>query len=119
MPDQPTVIDEYLAGVPEAQRAALEHVRAVIRSAAPEAEETIGYSVPAFRFEERWVGGFSASKAHLSYFPFSGSTAGQFAEELEGFETTKGSIHFQPDHPLPDDLIRRMVESRVAANRKK
>jgi uncharacterized protein YdhG (YjbR/CyaY superfamily) len=119
MPDVPSVIDEYLATVPESQRPALEHLRATIKSVAPEAEEALGYNVPAFRFEGRWVGGFSASKEHLSYFPFSGSTVAEFADELADYDTDKGTIRFQPDHPLPDDLVRRMVESRIAANRKK
>lgn len=116
---QPASIDEYLAGVPAEQRVAFQHLRETILSAAPGAEEVFSYGVPAFRFEGKVVGGFAAAKRFCAFYPFSGATTAEFADELADFEQTTGSIHFQPDHPLPDDLVRRMVRSRIEANRRK
>ena len=115
----PATIDDYLAGVPAEQRAALQHLRETIASAVPGAEEVFSYGIPAFRFEGRVVGGFAAARRFCAFYPFSGSITAQFAEELADFERTQGSIHFQPDHALPDDLVRRMVSSRIEANRRR
>ena len=111
--------DEYLASVPPDQRAALQHIRETIASAVPGAEEVFSYGIPAFGFEGKVVGGFAAAKTFCAFYPFSGGTTAEFADELAGFAKTQGSIHFQPDHPLPGDLVRRMVLSRVEANRRK
>ena len=112
-------IDAYLADVPEMHRAALKHLREVILSAVPDAEQVFSYGLPAFRAEGKVVAGFASASDFCAYYPFSGSTTTEFADELTDFEQTRGSVHFAPDHPLPDDLVRRMVLSRVEANRPK
>jgi len=112
-------IDAYLADVPAEQRAALQHVRDVIHSAVPSAEEVFSYGLPAFKAQGKVFAGFAANRNFCAYYPFSGSTTTEFADELEGFEQTQGSIHFQPNHPIPDELITRMALSRVEANRRK
>ncbi|MDR3687493.1 MAG: DUF1801 domain-containing protein [Coriobacteriia bacterium] len=119
MTDKPSPIDEYLATVPKAQRTALQELRDVIKNVVPDAQEVKSYGMPAFKFEGKVVAGFLAWANHLAYYPFSGSTLGEFAEELKDFKQTKSALHFQPDHPIPPDLVRRLIESRIAANRTK
>lgn len=95
------------------QRAALEKVRQAIHKAAPNAEECINYGVPAFRLDGMVFARFGAAKKHCSYFPMSGSIVAAFTKELKGYETTKGSIHFSVDKPLPPSLIRKLVKARL------
>jgi len=111
----PTTIDEYLAAVGEAKRVALTKLRKTIKAAAPKAEECISYGIPAFRQNGMLVG-FSASKTHCSFFPMNGHTVEQFAGELEGYSTSKGTIRFTVAKPLPAALIRKVVKARLAEN---
>lgn len=108
-------IDAYLSGVPGAQRAALEKLRRTIRAAAPDAEEGLSYGMPAF-LEDGPLVAFSASLKHCSFFPITGHTVAAFAKELAGFDTSKGTIRFAPDRPLPAALVRRIVKARLAEN---
>jgi uncharacterized protein YdhG (YjbR/CyaY superfamily) len=114
MARKPTAIDEYLAGVKGAKRAALDQLRKTIRSVIPKAEECISYGIPAFRLDGTVVAGFAATKKGCSYFPFSGSTLGTLADELEDYEQTKSSLHFDPDAPLPATLVRKLIKTRMA-----
>ena len=110
-----TNIDEYLATVKEDQRPALERLRKIIKGAAPNAEETITYQIPIFRLNGMLVG-FAAGKNHCAFYPCSGSTVGTLKNELENYETSKGTIRFQPDKPLPVALVRKIVKMRMAEN---
>jgi uncharacterized protein YdhG (YjbR/CyaY superfamily) len=112
--NKPTTIDEYLAGVGADQRAALEKLRKIIHAAVPKAEECIDYGVAAFRLNGKAIAGFGAGAKHCSYFPMSGATIHTLRAELKGYETTKGSIHFSPDKPLPAALVRKLVKARIA-----
>jgi len=114
----PTTIDEYLAGVSEDKRAALQALREMIRSAAPGAEECISYQIPAFKLNGMLVG-FAAAKNHCALYAWNGWAVGLFADELSGFDTSKGTIRFTPDKPLPEALVRRLVEMKVAQNAKR
>ena len=114
----PTTIDEYLALVSEDKRAALQALREVIRAAAPEAEECISYQMPAFRLNGMLVG-FAAAKNHCALYAWNGSALGMFADELRGYDTSKGTIRFTPEKPLPETLVRRLVETKVAKNAEK
>lgn len=105
--------EQYLATVDGDKRPALERVRKAVRSAAPGAEECINYGVPAFRLEEKCIAGFSASAAHLSYYPMSGATIAAHKEELKGFETSKGAITFGLERPLPTSLVKKLVKWRM------
>ena len=105
-------IDAYLASLPEAQRAALQHLREVVAAAAPEAEETISYAMPALRYRGRPVVSYLAAKKHLSLFPMGYHT--ELADELEPFKALKGTLHFTPERPIPDDVITRLVKGRIA-----
>ena len=114
----PRNIDEYLACVPEPARTTLEKVRAVIRSAVPDAEETISYRMPVFKYKGPLVG-FAAFPNHCGFYVMSSTLLKTFKAELEGFETATGTIRFPVDKPLPAALIKRLVKARVAENEKR
>jgi len=103
----------YLARVPEPARGTLEKVRAAIRSAAPAgATEVISYGIPAFRHKEVLVW-YAAFAKHCSFFP-TGAVIEAFKDELKGLATSKGTIQFPTDKPLPAALVKKMVKARVA-----
>jgi uncharacterized protein YdhG (YjbR/CyaY superfamily) len=110
----PRNIDEYLAALSQEKRAALERLRKTIQGAAPRAEECISYQLPAFRLDGRMLVWFGASAQHCAFYP--GAVVEEHTAELKAFDTSKGTIRFQPDHPLPAALIRRLVKARIAAN---
>ena len=114
MAEKPRTIDDYLANVTPEQRVALEDLRQVIRAAVPEAEEGISYGLAAFRRKGRPLVGFGASAGHCAFYLMSGSTVADHAEELRGYDTSKGTIRFQPDQPLPEALVRMLVAARIA-----
>ena len=114
----PKTVDEYLAGVPEPARSTLNKVRAAIRSAVPpEASETISYRIPAFKYNGVLVW-FAAFSDHCSLFP-TAAVIEAFKNELKAFFTSKGTIHFPTDKPLPTALVKRLVKARVAQNESK
>jgi len=94
-------VDDYLAKLDEPKRRSLEAVRRSILVVTPEAEQCLSYGMPAFKVEGKTVAGFAAFKNHLSYFPHSGSVLAALADELSGYERTKGALHFRIDEPLP------------------
>jgi uncharacterized protein YdhG (YjbR/CyaY superfamily) len=109
---KPTTIDEYLAGLSEDQRAALERVRKIIRAAVPGVEEGISYQIPAFRFDGKWFVWMGAAANHCAIYGVGGTS-----DELKDYDTSgKGTIRFQPDHPLPAALVRKLVKDRIAKN---
>jgi uncharacterized protein YdhG (YjbR/CyaY superfamily) len=114
---KPETIDEYLAAVRDDQRAALQKLRKTIRSAAPRAEECISYSLPAFRLNGLLVG-FGATTNHCALYPMSASTVAAHKDDLKDFDTSKGTIRFQPDRPLPAALVRKLIKARIAENRR-
>ena len=115
MARKPTTIDEYLATVRGGEeRAALNKLRKMIRAIVPKAEECISYAIPAFRLDGSIVAGFAATAKGCSYFPFSGSTLGTLADELEDYDMTKSSLHFDPAKPLPATLVRKLIKARIA-----
>jgi uncharacterized protein YdhG (YjbR/CyaY superfamily) len=114
----PESVDEYLAGVPEPARSTLKKMRAAIRSALPsDATETISYRIPAFKRRNIlvWLGAFSD---HCSLFP-TASIIAEFKDELKGFSTSKGTVHFPTDKPLPTALIKKIVKARVEQDQSK
>ncbi len=113
----PRTIDDYLATVSADQRAALEKLRTAIRAAAPKAEECISYRLPAYRQNGMLVG-FGATMKHCAFYLMSASTVDAHKNELENYDTSKGTIRFQPDHPLPAGLVRKLVKARIAENDK-
>ncbi len=106
-------IDDYLAALPEPERSSLEELRRSIRAVVPQADECISYGMPAFSVSGKVVAGFGAFKNHLSYLPHSGSVLSALADELAPFELTTGSLHFSIDQPLPQDLVRLLVQTKM------
>lgn len=104
-------IDDYLSKLPADQRAALETLRSQIRAVASEAVEAISYGLPTFKLNGNLVH-FGAAAKHCAFYP--GAVVTEFADRLKGFETAKGTIRFQPDAPLPPDLIADIVRQRIA-----
>ncbi|MBI3866666.1 MAG: DUF1801 domain-containing protein [Planctomycetia bacterium] len=116
MPAKPTTIDQYLAAVSDEQRSALEKLRKAIRAAAPKAEEYIGYGLAAFRLDGKPLVAFGATPKHCAFYPMSSSTVSAFADELKKYETSKGTIRFPPNKPLPATLVKKLVKARIAEN---
>ena len=109
----PKDVDEYLAGVPEPARTTLQKIRAAIRSVVPpETTETISYRIPAFKYKGVLVW-FAAFSDHCSLFP-TAAVIEAFKNELKGFSTSKGTIHFPTDKPLPSALVKKLVKARIA-----
>ena len=108
----PKNVDEYIAGVPEPARSALNEMRAVIRSAVPaEATEIISYRIPAFK-HKRVLVWYAAFSSHCSLFP-TAAVVEAFKKELKGFSTSKGTIQFPIEKPVPTALIQKLVKARV------
>ena len=110
---KPKTIDEYLRGVSSDKRAALQKLRKAIKSAAPRAEETISYQIPAFKLDGKILVWFGAATNHCSFYPGAEPIAAHKAELMK-YETRKGTIRFTPDHPLPASLVRKIVKARIA-----
>jgi len=115
----PSTVEEYLAAVPEPAQGTLRKIRAMIRSAAPaEATESITYRMPVFRYKGALLG-FAAFPGHCGLYPMSLAVMAQFRDELKGYQTSKGTIRFPLDKPLPAALVKRLVKARVAENEQK
>ena len=113
-PSAPTTIDEYIAGFPPDVQAILQKIRATIRKAAPQAEETIKYQMPTFTLHGNLVH-FAAFKNHIGFYPVpTGIEA--FKRELSVYKGGKGSIQFPLDQPIPYGLISKIVKFRVKEN---
>lgn len=110
----PTDIDEYENGFPKEVRALLEKMRQTIAKAAPKAQETISYSVPAFILGGKKLVWFAAFKSHVGFYPGAAAIAA-FKKELSPYKTAKGSAQFPFKDPLPLDLVSRIVKFRVNA----
>jgi uncharacterized protein YdhG (YjbR/CyaY superfamily) len=110
-------IDEYIANFPEEIRSLLEALRATIKAAAPDAVEKISYQMPTFFLKGNLVH-FAAYKGHIGFYPTPGGIQA-FKDEISIYKNEKGSVQFPIDKPLPLELIRKIVEFRVAENFKK
>ena len=109
-------IDEYLATLSEDKRTALQKLREIIKAAAPKAEECISYQLPTFRLDGKMLVAFGATANHCAFYPMSSSTVAAHQDDLKDYDTSKGTIRFQPDHPLPAALVRKLVRARIAEN---
>ena len=113
----PKNIDEYISRFPDDIQQILEKLRATIRTAAPEAEETISYQMPAFRLNGILVY-FAAFKDHIGFFPTS-SPIVAFEKDLAPYRHSKGGVQFPLDEPIPFELIKKIVKYRVKQNKAK
>lgn len=110
----PQTVDDYLARVPEPGRATLGKIRARIRAAVPPgAIEAISYGMPAFKYKGSLVA-YAAFTNHCSLFPMSAAVIGEMKEELSAYTTSKGTIQFPLDKPLPAALVKKVVKARIA-----
>jgi uncharacterized protein YdhG (YjbR/CyaY superfamily) len=104
-------IDSYIGSFPEKTQKLLQEVRETIRKAAPEAEQTINYGIPTFKFRGNLVH-FAGFKNHIGFYP-TASGIEAFKKELSVYEGAKGSVRFPLDKPIPFELIERIVKFRV------
>ncbi len=106
-------VDEYLSAVPQPHRAALDVVRRIIADAAPQATETIAYGMPAFRVRGSFLVSYAAYKKHCSVYPVSDDFLAANADPLKPHYSGRGTFRFDPAQPVPEELLRRLVEERV------
>jgi len=111
-PKAPTfaTVDEYIAAQSGQVQERLRELRAAIRRAVPDAPEGISYGVPTYKFRGGFVS-IGAAKRHCALY---GAPLDRFAEELQGFDTSKGTLRFPLDKPIPEELVRRLVAAKVA-----
>ncbi|MBI5290071.1 MAG: DUF1801 domain-containing protein [Chloroflexi bacterium] len=103
---KPTTIDEYIKAAPKDARDALKHVRQAIREVAPDAQEKISYQMPAFKLHGRILVYFAAHTHHIGLYP---APVEAFAKEFAKYETSKGTVRFPLDKPMPLPLIKKVV----------
>jgi uncharacterized protein YdhG (YjbR/CyaY superfamily) len=115
----PGDVQAYLGTLEPEARRRLERLRAAILAAAPDAVEGFSYGVPAVRVGGKAVVCYAAARAHYSLFPMSGAVMRSFAADLKPYDTSKGTIRFAMDKPLPVQLVRRIVKARLAELRRK
>ena len=106
-------IDDYLAALDEPRRSTLDALRRTIVETLPQAEQCMSYGAPAFKVEGRTVAGFASFKNHLSYMPHSGTVLDRLADDTSSYETSKGSLKFAIDEPLPKQLVKKLVDERL------
>ena len=106
-------VDRFLELLPPAHRDTLEELRATILAVLPECGEGLAYGVPAYRLNGKLVAGFAAHAKHLNYLPHSGTVVATLGDRLDGYATTKGSVKFAPGEPLPEPIVRALVEARL------
>jgi len=112
MSKAPASTDSYLARLGDDKRRALQKLRKDIKAAVPKAEECISYGVPGFRLNGRLLVSYGAGAKHCAFYP--GSIVQQFKKELKNHDTSKGTIRFAADEPLPASLVRKVVKARIA-----
>ncbi|TKC10861.1 hypothetical protein FA048_11885 [Pedobacter polaris] len=114
----PTNIDEYISSFPHEVKTILEKVRSTIKKAAPEAEESISYTMPAFKLKGKPLVYFAGYKSHIGFYATPTGHAA-FEKDLSVYKQGKGSVQFPLDKPMPLDLIARITKFRVEETIKK
>lgn len=110
---KPNDVDDYIGGFPKETQKALKLIRATVRKAAPKAEETISYAIPAYKLDGKALIYFAGYKNHVSVYPAPRGHA-EFREELAKYKGGKGTVQFPLDKPIPTDLITRIVQFRAS-----
>ncbi len=108
-------VTDYLDGIDDpARRAELTRLVDIARRIVPDAEEGMGYGMPALRHRGKPLFAVASAAKHLSLFPFSGSIVEALADDLDGYSVSKGTIRFDVDRPLPESLVEKVVRMRLA-----
>lgn len=107
-------VDAYLAGLPPDRRDLLQRLREQIRALVPDAQETISYGMPTFKLNGKFLLSYAGWKKHCSIYPWTDTLLDQHAAALEGYERTKGSLHFTSERPLSEAVVEDLVRSRIA-----
>jgi uncharacterized protein YdhG (YjbR/CyaY superfamily) len=105
-------IDDYLAGLDEEDRTVIAHIYAVASASVPEAEQGLGYGMPALTYHGKSLISVMRAQKHFGVYPFSPAAITAIAGQLDGFDRDKGTIRFHADRPLHDAAIRGLVEAR-------
>jgi uncharacterized protein YdhG (YjbR/CyaY superfamily) len=114
-PGEKQPIDAYLAGLKNpAAKKTLGALRRQLRKLLPDAVETISYGMPTFKVHGKAVAGFAFFKAHCGYYPFSGSVVPALKSQLAGYTTSKSGVTFPPDKPLPENVVKTLVQARLS-----
>jgi uncharacterized protein YdhG (YjbR/CyaY superfamily) len=114
---KPTTVDDYLAGLPDDRRTAMEQLRGAVRAGAPEADESIAYGMPAMRSHGgQFLVSYDAYKRHYSLFPATDAVIEALGEEVRPYLAGKGTIQFPADKPIPTATVTRIVKVRVTEN---
>jgi uncharacterized protein YdhG (YjbR/CyaY superfamily) len=106
-------VEDYLAGLPELPRAALEDVRAALRSVVPDGEECISYGMPTVKLGGRAILSYAAFSKHCSLFPASGAVMDTLGDALAPYFAEKATLRFSPAEPIPRELLERLIAVRV------
>ena len=111
-------VDNYLSRLPDEQRAALEKIRQTIKSFVPDAIEVISYQVPTFKYQGRMLVSYAAFEEHCSFFPGAAPIEAH-RDELNSYQTSKGTIQFSASKPLPAALVKKLVKTRLEENERR
>ncbi len=111
-------IRAYFAATPPKARAALKKIRTAVLAVAAGAEEAFSYQIPAFKLNGQPLVWYAAFKNHCSLFPMTGGIRRKLAADLEGYETSKGTVRLPLTRPMPSGLIKKLVKARLAEIRK-
>jgi len=106
-------VDAFIESSPAETQDKLKELRSIIRSMVPEAEEKISYKMPVYKYKGKWLVGIAGFKKHVSLFGMSGTFFDSYQKELEGYKTSKGTIQFALDRPLPIKLIKKLIKARI------
>ncbi len=106
-------LDEYLQNITPTQRAEYERIRAIVKKLVPDVEEVISYGIPTFKHNGKYVLYFGAYKHHMSVYPVTGRIDEILGKEIANFRTSKGTLQFTSDNPIPEPLLTKMIQIRL------